>query len=191
MTANINIGIRHILPIYPLLAMIAGYGTVWLWTSYQFQIISRFAVCLLMGWIVMSSVMAHPDYLPYFNEIASSSPERFVVGSDLDWGQDLHRLGVELRNRGVQKVSLECFGNAIHLGKHLGLPLIKPLRRYEPTTGWIAISVRKLKDVRNPPHDGYKWLEAYEPVATVGKSIKLYYVQDDAASEAESDNIPK
>lgn len=190
-TANINIGIRHILPIYPLLAMIAGYGTVCLWTSDQFQIISRFAVCLLMGWIVMSSVMAHPDYLPYFNEIASSSPERFVVGSDLDWGQDLHRLGVELRNRDVQKVSLECFGNAIHLGKHFGLPLVKPLRRYEPTTGWIAISVRKLKDVRNPPHDGYKWLEAYEPVTTIGKSIKLYYVQDDAASETRSDNIPK
>ena len=191
MLSNINIGIRHILPIYPMLAMLAGYGAVCLWTSHKFQIISRFIVGLLMGWIVVSSVMAHPDYLPYFNEIASPTPERFVVGSDLDWGQDLHRLGAELRNRRVQKVSLECFGNAIQLGKHFGLPLIRPLRRYEPTTGWIAISLRKLKDVRNPPHDGYKWLEVYEPVATVGKSIKLYYVTANEASERRLGYISK
>ena len=34
---------------------------------------------------------ANPDYLPYFNE-AVAHPERVLVDSDLDWGQDLRRL---------------------------------------------------------------------------------------------------
>ena len=53
--------------------------------------------CLLLA--------AHPDYLPYFNALAGSNPERIVVDSDLDWGQDLKRLGRRLKELGAPSVA--------------------------------------------------------------------------------------
>ena len=47
---------------------------------------------------MIGSLAAHPDYLAYFNALAGDDPERIVVDSDLDWGQDIKRLGQRLRD---------------------------------------------------------------------------------------------
>ena len=172
--AKINIGSRYILPIFPFLALIAGYGAVFLWRLKTRTIATRCAVIILLGWHVVSTTLAHPDYLAYFNEIASNSPERFVVDSDLDWGQDLYRLSVELKKRDIDELALAYFGSEDP--KYFGLPLFRILEPYETTTGWVAISMTKLMDVFGNQHDGYAWLQKYKPVAIIGKSIKLYYV---------------
>ena len=85
--------VRHILIVYPLFSIAAGFGAVSLWHHTAHRRWARSATVLLLGWLVVTSVRAHPDYLPYFNELAGSQPERILVDSDLDWGQDLLRLG--------------------------------------------------------------------------------------------------
>jgi hypothetical protein len=44
----------------------------------------------------------------------------------------------------------------------------------QPATGWVAISLRVLA----MDHEGYAWLDAYEPVTRVGSSIDLYYIDE-------------
>ena len=46
----------------------------------------------LAAWLVAGSLLAHPDYLPWMNAFAGPHPERVVLDSNFDWGQDVVRL---------------------------------------------------------------------------------------------------
>lgn len=166
--SNINIGLRHILPVFPLLSIVAGFALSWGLNIKRWRFSSAFAAILLL-WHIASGVHCHPDYLAYFNEFANRHPERIVVDSDLDWGQDLARLSKVLKEKNITDFSLAYFGSA-DIYRH-GLPTFHELKRDEPTTGWVAVSLFFLKATRH-----YKWLSEYEPVATAGKSIWLYYI---------------
>jgi hypothetical protein len=178
MPANMNIGLRHILPIYPLLAIVAGSGFIFLW-ELKWVRIGRLTALGLLSWNLAASILSYPDHLAYFNEFAQPNPERFVVDSDLDWGQDFLRLSRELRNRGVDNVALSIFSNMP--AEILDLPSVRPLLPYQRTTGWIAISLMNMKNdfsQEDTSSNGYTWLEAYKPVTLVGKSIRLYHISD-------------
>jgi 4-amino-4-deoxy-L-arabinose transferase-like glycosyltransferase len=178
MPANLNLGVRYILIVYPLLAIVGGYGAAYLLKLQKLRIIGRVIFVIFLTWFIFSSSFSHPDYIAYFNELAARSPERFRNDSDLDWGQDLKRLSIELKHRNVKKLKLAYFGSADP--EKFNLPPFTTLNRHQTTTGWIAISVCKLKDVYGtPPHDGFAWLEKYKPLATIGKSIKLYNIKTD------------
>ena len=179
--SRINIGSRHVLPIYPLLAIVAAAGASWLLNVLPRQKVAAGAAAGLLLWHFVSSGRAHPDYLPYFNELAGREPDRILVESDLDWGQDLQRLSNRLAQLGVQRVALRYFGTA-DLGRH-HLPPNDPIDPASPVSGWIAISSTRLrigglKYLHSTGQNvvGYAWLDAYRPVEMVGKSIRLYYV---------------
>jgi hypothetical protein len=172
---TINIGVRYMLPLYPLLALTAGIGTVWLWRRY------RSAAAILLVWTALSSAAAHPDYLAYFNELGGSHPERILVDSDLDWGQDMARLGRELERRRVPYFHMAC----LYTGDdtRLGLPAWDGLEPYQPVTGWVAVSHTMLQNYgwmaaqqRGRQDLAFAWLDRYQPVGRVGKSILLYYI---------------
>jgi hypothetical protein len=56
---------------------------------------------------------ARASRLPrYFNELAGRHPERILITSDLDWGQDLLRLSSTLKEKRVQFVSVAYSGEA-------------------------------------------------------------------------------
>jgi hypothetical protein len=58
------------------------------------------------------------------------------------------------------------------------MPRIRWLEPHRPDTGWVAASLWSLKlgSLNQPGHDDFAWLERYQPVARVGRSIRLYYV---------------
>jgi Dolichyl-phosphate-mannose-protein mannosyltransferase len=179
MPSHINIGVRHILPIYPLLAIIGGVGACRLRNVAKPKYAGPVIILFLLAWQLISSVRAHPDYLAYFNEFAGSHPEHILLDSDLDWGQDLLRLSATLQERHIDQVSIAYAGSLKVDLSQFGLPSYQVLTPYQPATGWIAISLLKLKiGVPGQPDDGYAWLEAYQPVALVGRSIRLYYVPE-------------
>lgn len=180
--SNINIGVRHILPIYPLLAIIAGFGAISFWNLEHMKSLGRGLVIALMVWQVTTSILSHPDYLAYFNELAGRNPEQILIDTDLDWGQDLQRLSNKLSALGVSDVAIKYFGTA-DLDR-FGLPAMRPLVPYQSTTGWIAISIWHLKI-----SDGFSWLEAYEPAALVGRSIRLYYIPETKDVEIPEDKV--
>ena len=174
--SRINIGLRHVLPMYPFLAIVAGMGVVALWRAQRGRPAARALAVLLVGWQLAASARAHPDYLAYFNELAGSHPERILIDSDLDDGQDLKRLADTLRARRIPAVSLAYAGSAT-VAEH-GLPPVHWLEPHRPATGWVAASLYSIKlgSLDRPGHDDFAWLERYQPVALVGRSIRLYYI---------------
>ena len=178
--SRINIGVRHVLPIYPFLSIIAGFGLV---TLFRRGRSNRWILAVAFGlllWFSASSAMAHPDYLAYFNELGGAHPERIVVDSDLDWGQDLWRLSRRLREVGAPLVTLDYFGSEDIYDQ--GLPAVRPLLPYQPADGWIAISEFSLtvgaEEARRAAHRDdhpFAWL-LDRPYTRVGKSIRLYHV---------------
>jgi hypothetical protein len=110
--ANLNIGHRYILPLYPALFVLAGgVGVV------ARDRTSRFVRPLLAGliaWHVAESMLVRPDYLAYFNQIAGGPANGYkhLVDSSLDWGQDLPALKERLEQTGAEHTYLAYFGSA-------------------------------------------------------------------------------
>jgi 4-amino-4-deoxy-L-arabinose transferase-like glycosyltransferase len=165
---RIDVGIRYLLPIYPLLAVTAGTGFSALWASRGLGTAGRVAAAALLAWQLWISVAAYPDFLAYFNGLAGRHPERVLLDSNLDWGQDLLRLSEELRRRRVPSVAVCYFGSADIL-RH-GLPNPRRLPPNERTVGWIAVSEMCLLD------PAYAWLKAYPPAGRAGRSIRIYFI---------------
>jgi 4-amino-4-deoxy-L-arabinose transferase-like glycosyltransferase len=173
--SRINIGTRHVLVLYPFFAVGAAYVTVRTWRSLAAWRKRRLAVVpvavllALLLWQVSTLWTAYPDYLAYFNE-AVPHPQRVLVDSDLDWGQDLRRLELRAAQLGIAHLSLAYRGTADLTREPL--PPFVSLAPRQPTTGWVAIS--ELARTRDPA--GYAWLDAYQPAERIGKSIDLYYI---------------
>jgi hypothetical protein len=171
-TARINIGIRHMLPSVPLLALIVVAG----WVDFRARLASRPRLWATLAglWVVAvvaESASAHPDYGIWFNALAGSHPENILVDADLDGGQDLKRLERRLREKGIDRVKIAYFGSA-----DLGT---RPFTGYEKLTpeqrpsGWIAISAMELVEACLMRKD-YCWLHKYTPVERIGQSIFLF-----------------
>ncbi len=165
MTANLNLGVRHILVLYPLLALAAASLSRAVGRSKA----AMATVVVLLGWQTVESLRAHPDYLPYFNQIAGDHPEDYLVGSDLDWGQDLLRLAATVRELGIEELHLSYSGSANPAA--FDFPALAEIPKGERPPGWVAVSLTNLKLYP----DRYGWLESYEPYMLVGKSIRLYH----------------
>ncbi len=168
--SKLDLGIRYILPIYPLLAITAGVGLKRLWASPGLRMPGRVTAILLVSWQLWSGARNYPDYVAYFNELAARHPERVLLDSNLDWGQDLLRLSRELHRRKATSVAICYFGNA-DIRRH-GLPNPRRLVPNQWTSGWVAVSEMCLLD------PSYSWLKAERPVGRVGRSIRLYNLPD-------------
>ena len=94
---NLNIGQRHLLPIYPPLFILGGAAAWWL-TRRSLWPRAMVAALLMLQVAVVASI--HPHYLAYFNEIAGGPSKGYLHLSDsnVDWGQDLPSLSQWLRD---------------------------------------------------------------------------------------------
>jgi 4-amino-4-deoxy-L-arabinose transferase-like glycosyltransferase len=83
-----NIGVRHILPIFPFVLLLAALGAS---TLAQRSRAGAYAVGALLLVHVVSSVHTFPNYIAYGNEAIGGSSRTYRVLSDsnVDWGQSL------------------------------------------------------------------------------------------------------
>jgi hypothetical protein len=180
---RLDIGVRHVMPVFAFLSMLGAVGAIKLW-NYQHSGGSKSggwagkaAVVVLLVWAAVSSARAHPDYLSYFNELGGQTPENILLISDFDWGQDLARLSTYLREHQVQHISVAYDGffdpNA------LGFPDMEYLDCRGAVSGWVAVEVRR---ARLYP-DCYPWLNKQHMVARVGKTELIYYVEPPVPAE--------
>jgi hypothetical protein len=182
MGVKYNAGVRHVLVIFPLLAVVAGAGASYAWdltSNVNVQTLARTALTVLIVWQGVETVRAQSDFISYFNELAGSDPSRIMVaGCDLDCGQDIFRLSNELARRDISNLSLAVWSSA-DLSR-MNLPDFQVLQPFTPATGWVAISARSLRfgDVLHStyPPGAFDWLKGHQPVAEVGHTIWLYNI---------------
>lgn len=168
-------GLRQILAVYPLLAVVAGCGCAQLWRASRRPLLSRVMAVALVAACAANSFAAHPDYLSYFNLLGVGNRAAIAADSDLDWGQDLKRLSQSCRRLGVDKLSLQYNGSkGIDLSS-FDLPETVELVPYERPTGWVAVSRQKLLlGTGVAPYDQFAWLAGEKPVEEIGNSMLLF-----------------
>jgi len=164
MTSSINIGVRHILPIYAPLAIAAAVAIRVRWLN-----------AVLIAWLVIGSALAHPDSLAWFNEFAGKEPHRILNDSNLDWGQDVLRLVRTVRKMPIDQITTSIFSTA-DLDR-VGLPPRKELQAFQPVNGWVAISEMNIMQGEAYSPELKKWIHdvfGAREYTRVGKTIRLY-----------------
>ena len=139
MFSRIDIGLRHILPIYIALAVVAGCAAIELSKRAATQKWPGAVLAILCFWLAASSLASHPDYIPYFNELAGGHPEDILVDSDLDWGQDMKRLSARLRELGATEVAfVRATMLVMDCEEEHGFPPVYVSTIEAPRPGWNA-----------------------------------------------------
>lgn len=181
-SSNLNIGLRHILPIYPFLFVWIGGVLSPLWSSRARA--ARLGVSLLGIWLLISTWRVSPDYLAFFNELAGGpgGGHRVLVDSNLDWGQDLKGLRDWMSAHGVSRIQLAYFGTldpayyGIDANPLPGtLTFLSPPRIGDHAApSHIAISATYLKGLYLWNRDQYASFRQQRPVAVIGHSIWVF-----------------
>jgi hypothetical protein len=167
LTSGINLGIRHLLPFFPLAYAVCG-SLLTRWPRWAT------AAVLLTA---LESTFAYPHYLAFFN-FAAGGRDRgadYLVDSNLDWGQDLKHLKTYIHEMGNPPLCLEYFGtaNLAYYGVVAnGVPRSDPAEIAQVNCV-LAISATVFKGLYVGP-GWYQWLNQHQPMAKVGGSIYLF-----------------
>jgi len=107
-SGDVNIGHRHLLPLYPIVFVLAGAAAETWKTKWGGRLTGAALV-----WLIASNAFVYPQYLCYFNEFVGgpSNGYRCLVDSSLDWGQDLIRLADYQRRHPGEEMQLAYFGS--------------------------------------------------------------------------------
>jgi hypothetical protein len=185
MITKVNIGLRHMLALYPIFLMAAAYTV-----SVLLQKSSRGLRTVVVGVVVVIQIVelafVYPHTLAFFNVAAGgpSNGHRWLVDSNLDWGQDLKRLKHWMDDKGVKHINLSYFGSAdpayygIDNTPILGAPFFATAKLPQ-LPGYVAISATNLEGPYMGPAGRafYKVLRERQPTARVGYSILVYWVE--------------
>jgi len=180
--SKLNIGLRHILPIYPFLFVWIGGRIMTIWASRSRT--AQWVVSLLGIWLLISTLRVSPHYLAFFNELAGGpgSGHRVLVDSNLDWGQDLKGLRNWMSDHGVSRIQLAYFGTldpayyGIEADPLPGTLTVQSRSKIggSPAPSHIAVSATYLKGLYLWNRDQYAYLRRQEPVAVIGHSIWVF-----------------
>ena len=183
MMAHLNIGLRHILPVYPLALLIAGVTLD--------EMRAKWRTIVLLVPVVLAAVelaTAYPHCLAFFNE-SIGGPKNghwVLLDSNLDWGQDLKPLKRWMDAHHIPTINLGYFGTAdpayygIDSTLLVGSPPYLAARVTEPRLpGYVAVSVQNLHGVQQntPMREFYGPLLEREPSAVIGYSIHVYWAE--------------
>jgi hypothetical protein len=173
MWAKVDIGIRHLLPIYPFLFIAIGAGLVGMeWK------LKKPALLALAGLLVLESAAIYPHYLAFFNRAAGGpgAGPRYLLDSNIDWGQDLKHLKAYMVAHQLPSVCTCYFGRGdmTYYGiEYEETPSTWQAEQRAKVDCVAAISVTPLHDLYVDP-GRFAWLRDKKPMATIGYSIYLY-----------------
>jgi hypothetical protein len=118
-SGNLNLGIRHILPVYVPIFVLVAIATV-----RRFNLLERTkwrgmaagVLGVLLVWYGVSTVAAAPNFISYFNELIGGGQNAYKYFSDsgVDWGQDLKRLHTYVEDHPeINHVAVDYFGGGV------------------------------------------------------------------------------
>ncbi len=194
LTSGINIGYRHLLPILPFIyVMGVGFGMRRALRGWQILRTSRlgshalrFIVGLLLIGYVGVTLALFPWHLAYFN-IFAGGPDggyRYLVDSNLDWGQTWKALQRYLDTEGISDFYLSQY--TINDPRAYGLdytplppwpdaPPVLP-QRFNPPAGVYAISSNQLQGITIADPEMFDYFRNLEPTTRIGHAMFVYHV---------------
>ncbi len=183
MTMHLNIGLRHVLPIYPFVLLISGI------TLNEIRLKWRTMVLLIpVALATIELSLVYPHCLAFFNQLVGGpkNGDLVLLDSNLDWGQDLKPLKAWMDAHHVERINLGYFGAAdpayygIRNTPLIGSPKFLDAQVTWPRLpGYVAVSVQNLHGLTQyqTKRNFYEPLLDREPVANIGYSIHIYWVE--------------
>ena len=173
LNSRINLGVRHLLPLYPFLYVLGMAALAVLMPLRRYLLVAG----AVIGLQAVESAVVYPDYLGFFNVAAggSSAGPRYLLDSNIDWGQDLKKLKAYMDTH-PGPVCLEYFGSVEpkHYGIHYEyLPKTWDKDERERVDCIGVISHTLLRDLYIRP-GSYEWLRQRPQIGRVGSSLALY-----------------
>ncbi len=177
MLNDINIGIRHILPIYPFLFVFTATEiTTQIVKNKSKILVAIVAICTL--WSIVTLLLVAPHYLAYFNELVGGPDNgaKILLDSNIDWSQDIARLEKWLDKNDLKEnpqhyavFSLEPLAyrnmsaKSMPCSQHLGL---------------FIVSANELYDLGQRYQGCLDWLQKETPSEKIGYSIFIYNITE-------------
>ncbi len=187
MSANMDIGIRHMLPVYAFLYVLVG-GTATLLRQWDLR--WGWLLATLLVWQALTSVQVSPAYMAYGNR-AWGGPERvdrYLGDANTDWGQQLKAVKVYLDQRHITDCWFVYFPDGSIDAKDYGIPcrrlptanllwwLDVPVQVPPVISGTVLISASDLEGIEfgdgslNPYGQFWK----IKPVAVIQHGVYVY-----------------
>ena len=187
--SKVNIGLRHILLVYPFLFVLASrLATV----RFRRQWLAPLLLGMPLLMTAVSAIRTAPHQLAYFNELVGGPDQgyRYLSDSNVDWGQDLKGVKAYMVKENLSIIYLSYFGTAPppyygiryqYVPGNWPLEWPPPRDRVPDTASrkLLAISVTNLQDVGNPCDPLFRWLWTRTPIAKIGHSIFVYDLSND------------
>jgi hypothetical protein len=186
MSSTLQIGVRHVLPVYSLAYLLIAGGIALIWDKWRWQ--WRIPFGLLMTALICECALAYPNYIAYFNSPSGGSQGglRLLSDSNLDWGQDVKQLGKWVAAHPNDKLYLRLTSMADP--SYYGI-------RYVPVFGGYRFGIPNGINVPRPGGQGFFVIDAnalqgtfsneesrnaiaplrqMQPVAVIGGTIYIY-----------------
>ncbi|MES1178544.1 MAG: hypothetical protein ABUL62_29750 [Myxococcales bacterium] len=181
--SNLNMGIRHGLPMIPLLSILGARSFARLGELLEGPWLAAGQIVGLGS--LLSALSCAPHFLVFFNVLALGRGPRIAVIGD-DWGQDredfvrfaqAHRLEplYYYTETGTRKQEVEFLGLEF---KELGC------RTRLPPGAWAAVHVQYV--YRWQSSNCARWINELEPTYVINQNINIYRIPTETAPRAAS-----
>jgi 4-amino-4-deoxy-L-arabinose transferase-like glycosyltransferase len=184
MSAQMNIGMRHILPIYAFLyVLVAGAASVLIKTNNRWI----YVVVVLLCWQAFSALRTFPSYIPYSNELwgGPANTRKYLSDSNVDWGQQLIAMRHYLDQQGIKNCWFLYFPAGAVDASSYGIPckllptvstLSDPLDTPPSIDGTVFVSEGDLEgfEFGPSPLNPYEQFKALKPIAVIQNGIYVF-----------------
>jgi Dolichyl-phosphate-mannose-protein mannosyltransferase len=174
MAGKADIGVRHILPVYPLIAVGAACALSRLIEQMRparHRLTNGLVTALPLAALV-TATMAYPFFISYLNPLVGGPEhgQEHLLDSNFDWGQNTIRLKNYLVAHGIQQFSMQYFGPLTAMEYYGFTPQnvtaedAKQIRQ-----GYLVVSAQCLM------RPDWQWLrDSRQPVKRIGYSVFVY-----------------
>ncbi|MBN2003429.1 MAG: phospholipid carrier-dependent glycosyltransferase [Anaerolineae bacterium] len=152
-------------------------------TAYSFHV-SRFMVYALLFWLVLGTLFTFPYPLTFFNELAGGARNgyRYLVDSNLDWGQNMWDLQRWMAEHHESHVFYAHYSPSRPQVYGIAAEFLPPDPRavsfapWNPAPGIYAIGATVLQGPYCSDLNTYAWFRTREPDARLGNALFVYRV---------------
>jgi len=186
MQGGMNIGIRHILPVYVFLAVVIAGAAA---TLVQRDRRWAYAIVALLLFQAVSVTRAFPDYIGYSNEVFGGPKNawRYISDSSADWAQQLHAVKRYTDEHQIHNCWFVYFGTGAIDYDYYGIPCkllptiesmwLGPEMDVPPAIdGPVLVSADDLTgfEFGPPPLNPYEQFKSLKPTAVIDSSVFVY-----------------
>jgi hypothetical protein len=145
MTSRINIGVRHLIPIFPFLFILGGISLDRFLSTRHLRV-KAVLVAIFFGSMIFEAARAYPQYLSFTNQLTlGRSNWQVLSDSNVEWGQDIGALARYLHDRGETTVTAALSAGWMTPHLHgLNVTAYPPPRLESARTRYVAIGASYL-----------------------------------------------